>query len=168
MYVPSWQAAQSNPIYRSSASSGARRRRAIDDEHHDHQKDDDVDAADGGQQNDFIASNVQITPNAFLSMCPALLVQIEQGACEEPLAEQNVGEHAEEHADHKHVKEKPNAITDRGEFTFTALHNPELVWRARASNSRRTGRAQRSRAPALAELGHRNKPNYLMFYFYKL
>lgn len=28
-------------------------------------------------------ANVQITPSIFMSMCPALLVQIEQGSCNE-------------------------------------------------------------------------------------
>lgn len=28
-------------------------------------------------------SKIQITPNVFMSMCPALLVQIEQGSCNE-------------------------------------------------------------------------------------
>lgn len=151
MYVPSWQAAQSNPIYRSSASSAARRRRAIDDEHHDPQKDDDVDAADGGQQNDFIASNIQITPNAFLSMCPALLVQIEQGACKEPLVDQNAEQHAEEHADHKHVKEQPNVITDRGELTFTTTFYvipSSFGGREREKAARQVERRARARAGA--------------------
>lgn len=37
----------------------------------------------GDENNDIIASNITITPAMFMDLCPALLVQIEQGACAE-------------------------------------------------------------------------------------
>lgn len=35
------------------------------------------------ESEDELITNIKITPNMFLNMCPALLVQIEQGACSE-------------------------------------------------------------------------------------
>lgn len=116
MYVPNWRTSQLNPIYRSSVSSNEKRRRAIvNNEHHDHKKDDDVDHQIDGerQQHDFIASTVQITPNAFLSMCPALLVQIEQGACNEQQLNDDV---TQKHADHS--KNENSIISGRGIYIF--------------------------------------------------
>lgn len=66
---------KSNPIYRSSSTP-----EHDDDEHqhgHHHQHSDD--------ETDYSISNIQITPSAFMNMCPALLVQIEQGSCSEHL-----------------------------------------------------------------------------------
>lgn len=63
MYVPDMlNNSKTHPIYRSSAA-----------ESETHQHDD----------NEFSVSNIQISPSAFMSMCPALLVQIEQGSCGE-------------------------------------------------------------------------------------
>lgn len=79
---------KSNPIYRSSL--------AADNEEHEHQhqhqhkhehehghehQHQHTDAK--SDDTDFSVSNIQITPSAFMSMCPALLVQIEQGSCSE-------------------------------------------------------------------------------------
>lgn len=64
---------KNNPIYRSSAVSE-------NDEHqnHHHQH-----SGDKHEDVDYSISNIQITPTAFMNMCPALLVQIEQGSCSE-------------------------------------------------------------------------------------
>lgn len=73
---------KSNPIYRSSPESVATELHQQHQHHekhqhrHDHsdEKNDDI---------DHNVSNIQITPAAFMNMCPALLVQIEQGSCAE-------------------------------------------------------------------------------------
>ncbi len=49
------------------------RRRSADTDEHSHENESD----------DEFITNIKITPNMFLNMCPALLVQIEQGACSE-------------------------------------------------------------------------------------
>ncbi|XP_037031033.1 zinc transporter ZIP6 [Bradysia coprophila] len=52
--------------------------------HHQHRRSADID--EHSQENesyDEFVTNIKITPNMFLNMCPALLVQIEQGACSE-------------------------------------------------------------------------------------
>lgn len=125
MYVPNWRTTQLNPIYRSSVSSNEKRRRAIaNNEHHDHKKDDDVDHQNDGderQPHEFIASSIQITPNAFLSMCPALLVQLEQGACNEPQTNDDVAAKHSDHSDHSHNESKD--ISSRGIYhSFLFIH----------------------------------------------
>lgn len=47
------------------------------DHHHSGHGDEDAD--------DLSVSNIQITPSVFMHMCPALLLQIEQGSCAEPM-----------------------------------------------------------------------------------
>lgn len=65
---------KSNPVYRSSVAPE-------NDDHQHHHSDDD----ENDDDTEFSVSNIQITPSALMSMCPALLVQIEQGSCtEEP------------------------------------------------------------------------------------
>lgn len=49
---------------------------------HDHNDDDDDDEQSANDDINYLSvSNVKITPNTFMSMCPALLAQIEQGSC---------------------------------------------------------------------------------------
>lgn len=60
-----------NPIYRSSSVSK-------NDEHHNHHHHEQLD-----EESNLSMSNIQITPAEFINMCPALLVQIEQGSCDE-------------------------------------------------------------------------------------
>lgn len=84
---------QQNPIYRSTGATNKREARSVADddsshrhraenEHeHDHDDDDEHHNNDGQTANDLNVANVKITPDTFLSMCPALLVQIEQGSC---------------------------------------------------------------------------------------
>lgn len=70
---------RSNPIYRSSVAP------ENDDHHqhkHHHHQHDSADYHD----TDFGISNIQITPQNLLAMCPALLVQIEQGSCNDGIA----------------------------------------------------------------------------------
>lgn len=50
-----------------------RRRRTADNDENSHEN----------ESADEFITNIKITPNMFLNMCPALLVQIEQGACSE-------------------------------------------------------------------------------------
>ncbi|XP_031638568.1 zinc transporter ZIP10 isoform X2 [Contarinia nasturtii] len=66
---------KNNPIYRSSSDSVAAEHQH--QHHHQHHSDDKIEDADHS------ISNIQITPTAFMNMCPALLVQIEQGSCAE-------------------------------------------------------------------------------------
>lgn len=78
---------QQNPIYRSISTATKRDSRSIVDDdsnnHQQHEHDDDSEVNGEGDRiaADFNVANVQITPDTFLSMCPALLVQIEQGSC---------------------------------------------------------------------------------------
>lgn len=53
--------------------------------HHQHRRsaDDSDDHSHENESDDAFISNIKITPTMFLNMCPALLVQIEQGACSE-------------------------------------------------------------------------------------
>lgn len=67
---------KSNPIYRSSVAPQ-------NDEHHQHKHHHQHENADYHDA-DLSISNIQITPSALMSMCPALLVQIEQGSCSDP------------------------------------------------------------------------------------
>lgn len=69
---------RSNPIYRSSVAPE-------NDEHHQHKHHHHHDSADY-HDTDFGISNIQITPQNLLAMCPALLVQIEQGTCNDAIA----------------------------------------------------------------------------------
>lgn len=84
LYVPEpVSKTQQNPIYRSSNAENKRDTRSLDDDdriNHQHQHDHDDERLED-HQTDFNVANVQITPETFLSMCPALLVQIEQGSC---------------------------------------------------------------------------------------
>lgn len=64
---------KANPIYRSSVAPEK-------DEQHQHNHHHQHDNTDHNDV-DFSISNIQITPSALMSMCPALLVQIEQGLC---------------------------------------------------------------------------------------
>lgn len=67
MYSPDqFNNTKSNPIYRSSA--------APENDDHPHSEEEVENA-------EFSISNIQITPSALMNMCPALLVQIEQGSC---------------------------------------------------------------------------------------
>lgn len=50
--------------------------------HHHHRRSSDSDEHEHESDDEFI-TNIKITPTMFLNMCPALLVQIEQGACSE-------------------------------------------------------------------------------------
>lgn len=61
---------KSHPIYRSSPAS--------EGENHQHNR---RHADEPNEEPEFSISNIQITPAAFMNMCPALLVQIEQGSC---------------------------------------------------------------------------------------
>lgn len=61
---------KNNPIYRSEVAS-----EHDDHEQHHHQH------VDHDDHNEFTLSNIQISPSDLLNMCPALLVQIEQGSC---------------------------------------------------------------------------------------
>lgn len=56
-----------------------------DDTHHQHRRSADSDDhhSHESESNDELITNIKITPTMFLNMCPALLVQIEQGACSE-------------------------------------------------------------------------------------
>lgn len=73
-----------NPIYESSGAISKRNSRSVADDNHQHQHA-EMHPSDKGSQlvTDFNAANIRITPDTFLSMCPALLVQIEQGSCNE-------------------------------------------------------------------------------------
>lgn len=85
LYVPEpVNTTQQNPIYKSSMATSKRGSRSVVDHDHDHDNDDEHPSDKDSQlATDFNAANVQITPDTFLSMCPALLVQIEQGSCNE-------------------------------------------------------------------------------------
>lgn len=78
-----------NPIYRSSsATENAEHEHQHQHQHdhaheHEHQHEHQHHHHSEDKNDDFELSNIQITPDAFLSMCPALLVQIEQGSCSE-------------------------------------------------------------------------------------
>lgn len=50
--------------------------------HHRRSSDSDIHSPEHESDDEFI-TNIKITPTMFLNMCPALLVQIEQGACSE-------------------------------------------------------------------------------------
>lgn len=52
--------------------------------HHHHRRSSDSDEhSKEHESDDEFVTNIKITPTMFLNMCPALLVQIEQGACSE-------------------------------------------------------------------------------------
>lgn len=52
--------------------------------HHQHRRSTDYDEnSHENESDDEFITNIKITPTMFLNMCPALLVQIEQGACSE-------------------------------------------------------------------------------------
>lgn len=52
--------------------------------HHHHRRSSDSDAhSHDHESDDEFITNIKITPTMFLNMCPALLLQIEQGACSE-------------------------------------------------------------------------------------
>lgn len=52
--------------------------------HHHHRRSSDSDEhSPEHESDDEFITNIKITPTMFLNMCPALLVQIEQGACSE-------------------------------------------------------------------------------------
>lgn len=81
LYVPEpVKKTQQNPIYRSRRATNERDSRSVAQHEHD-----DVHHNDESSQTatEFNPANVQITPDTFLSLCPALLVQIEQGSCNE-------------------------------------------------------------------------------------
>lgn len=67
---------RSNPIYRSSVAP-----ENDDDDHHQHKHHHHQHENADYHDTDFGISNIQITPQNLLAMCPALLVQIEQGSC---------------------------------------------------------------------------------------
>lgn len=72
---------KTSPIYRSSVApeNDESSHQHQHKHHHQHESADYNDA-------DFGISNIQITPSALMSMCPALLVQIEQGSCNDAAA----------------------------------------------------------------------------------
>lgn len=52
--------------------------------HHNHRRSSDShEHSLENESDDEFITNIKITPTMFLNMCPALLVQIEQGACSE-------------------------------------------------------------------------------------
>lgn len=81
MYAPDQLNAEhrANPIYRSSVAPENDDHHQHKHHHHQHENADYHDA-------DLSISNIQITPQNLLSMCPALLVQIEQGSCSDAIA----------------------------------------------------------------------------------
>lgn len=64
-------------VHQEEKPNDHRHRRSPDDEH-SHQ-----DSEHSQENDDEFITNIKITPTMFLNMCPALLVQIEQGACSE-------------------------------------------------------------------------------------
>lgn len=74
---------KNNPVYRSSSVLTDN-----DDEHHHHQHQHQHQHQHSDEDSDYSISNIQITPAAFMNMCPALLVQIEQGSCAEQQQQQ--------------------------------------------------------------------------------
>lgn len=72
---------KTNPIYRSSVAPENEPDHQHQHKHHQHQHE-HADYNDA----DLSVSNIQITPSALMSMCPALLVQIEQGSCSDATA----------------------------------------------------------------------------------
>lgn len=89
LYVPEpVNETQRNPIYRSTNAVSKRNLRSVadDDSNHaaQHEHDDEShNSVESPIATDFNVANVKITPDTFLSICPALLVQIEQGSCVE-------------------------------------------------------------------------------------
>lgn len=81
MYAPDQLNAEhrTNPIYRSSVAPE-------NDDHHQHKHHHHQHESADYNEADFSISNIQITPQNLLSMCPALLVQIEQGSCNDAIA----------------------------------------------------------------------------------
>lgn len=70
-----------NPIYRSTRAMN--KRSVVDDDVHEHANEHPNDDGDDYTSTYFNVANIQITPDTFLNLCPALLVQIEQGSCNE-------------------------------------------------------------------------------------
>lgn len=71
---------QQYPIYRSTKVSNRRSSRSLGDDSDRHHGENDSNLKIDSTT-EFDVAKVQITPDTFLSMCPALLVQIEQGSC---------------------------------------------------------------------------------------
>lgn len=71
---------KNNPIYRSSSVLTDNNNEDEHQHQHHHEQQHEHHSNEDG---DFSISNIQITPAAFMNMCPALLVQIEQGSCAE-------------------------------------------------------------------------------------
>lgn len=100
LYVPEpVNETQRNPIYRSTSAVSKRNSRSVADDdsnhgaQHEHEDEDESHNNEGRQiATDFNVANVKITPDTFLSICPALLVQIEQGSCVERRNEETVAD----------------------------------------------------------------------------
>lgn len=109
MYSPEqFNNTKNNPIYRSSSAP----------ENDDHLHSDEE--TDNGE---FSVSNIQISPAALMNMCPALLVQIEQGSCTEMPAPAPSPEPFQETVTPRHESESKE-ITAFGKFyarTFNEL-----------------------------------------------
>lgn len=81
---------KNNPIYRSTSVLSDNKN---DNDHqhnhqHQHQHQHEQHQHHSDEDDEFSISNIQITPAAFMNMCPALLVQIEQGSCAEQQQQQ--------------------------------------------------------------------------------
>ncbi|XP_055311077.1 zinc transporter ZIP10 isoform X2 [Sitodiplosis mosellana] len=74
---------KNNPVYRSSSVL------ADNNDEHQHQHQHEHQHQHSDEDGDYSISNIQITPAAFMNMCPALLVQIEQGSCAEQQQQQH-------------------------------------------------------------------------------
>lgn len=96
---------KNNPIYRSSVAKENK-----EHQNHHHQQH----SSDTNEDVDYSVSNIQITPSAFMNMCPALLVQIEQGSCSESY---DVPTQASESLPRK----KPNEITSFGKDKYAIV-----------------------------------------------
>lgn len=76
---------QQYPIYRSTREARTVVDSDDDGKHQSHPVNDDehFNSDIGQKTTNFNVANVQITPDTFMNLCPALLVQIEQGSCSE-------------------------------------------------------------------------------------
>lgn len=75
---------KNNPIYRSSPVLTDKNNEDEHQHQHQHQHHHEQQHEHhSNEDEDYSISNIQITPAAFMNMCPALLVQIEQGSCAE-------------------------------------------------------------------------------------
>lgn len=124
--MPEAQRQQHNSIYKSIQSSSDSNRRNLRSTNENHEQHDKPMKPSENDEQHLTASNIQITPNMFMNMCPALLVQIEQGACAEThllddteLTGEDDGDHDhhtnDEHYHEAHSETKSeNKLTGRG------------------------------------------------------